>query len=665
MPISANQGSKVIVQEINLSQVITAASTSVAAQIIVSNKGDTTKPVLYTNAQDYLAAYGNPNARISFDVYCGLDYFKEGNQLWALRVVGTGALYSAVMAYEDQDGSTKLVSITGGIVDPTIPSWDVLKSTYAPTARRPIALFYPGQGQGSYANDYMVAIRSSALAAPAWPVAPDPTLPISSATTGGILPAGTYQYQVSTIGPNGETVASSAQTIVIATGGTNTNKVVLNWKPVAGAQGYKVYGRTQGANNMGYMITVGQSGDSYITFTDDGSIVPDTTQPPITDPSKAAAAPPTFGVSVFLQSRSDQYPVEQFTCSLTDYTDSTGLETELEQAINPFSQYIRVTSYVPLMDPAQPLPVITSTGPQAMAGGNSGSAPLSTAVAGAWNVFANKQLYKVNILLNSGHSSPDVQLAMDTLAQQRGDCVALLDVPSNSQQFQQAINYRNLRLNLNSTYSALFCPDVLEADTINGKQQYVPFSGWAAALCARTDRVANPSFSIAGLNRGIVNVLGTRYTYDQGQMDALFQAQVNYTQTFVGQGTALWEQQTLAAQMSALSWLSVRRIVNVIKVALYQFLLYSLQEPNDDFTGRQIVQSCSDYLQTIKNARGISDFKVVSDASNNTAQDFNSGIRNVTVIIIPVIPIHIINLQVVISKQGVSFTEALSSVAGR
>jgi phage tail sheath protein FI len=225
-----------------------------------------------------------------------------------------------------------------------------------------------------------------------------------------------------------------------------------------------------------------------------------------------------------------------------------------------------------------------------------------------------------------------------------------------------AINYRNLQLNLNSTYSGLFSPDVLEADTINGQQQYVPFSGQAAARCAYTDSVANPSFSIAGLNRGLLSVLGTRYQYDQGEMDALFQAQVNYTQTFVGQGTALWEQQTLAAEMSALSWLSVRRIVNVIKVALYQFLLYSLQEPNDDFLGRQIVSSCSDYLQTIQNARGITAFTVVSDTSNNTAQDFNTGVRNVTVIIIPTIPVHIINLQVVISQQGVSFTEALSQV---
>ncbi|MDN3040783.1 phage tail sheath subtilisin-like domain-containing protein, partial [Enterococcus faecium] len=292
----------------------------------------------------------------------------------------------------------------------------------------------------------------------------------------------------------------------------------------------------------GLMVTVGQQSTDNITFTDDGTIpnsAIDTTKQPITDPTKAAPPSPTFGVSVYDTTRSTQYPIEQFNCSLTDYTDSNGLETELEQAINPFSQYIRVTSNVPSLP--TPLPIISSVStPVNMAGGNSGGAVTSLQVAGAWNVFANKQLYKINILLNSGHASPDVQLAMDSLAQQRGDCVALLDVPSNAQQFQQAINYRNLQLNLNSTYSALFAPDVLEADTINGKQQYVPFSGWAGALCARTDRVANPSFSPAGLNRGIVNVLGTRYTYDQGQMDALFQAQVNYTQTFVGQGIALW-----------------------------------------------------------------------------------------------------------------------------
>jgi hypothetical protein len=643
MTISANQGSKVIVQEINLSQVVTSASTSVVAQVIVSNQGSTS-PLLFTNGQDYLAQYGNPNAQISFDVYCALDYFAQGNQLWGLRVAGAGALYAALLMWTDGN-LTYLTPITAGIVDPTEPDWSAILPSGS--SNEAIALFYPALGPGSYADNYAISIASSNIATPEG-------LALSSSATGGSLPAATYEYQISAVGSNGETLVSQPVQIVIA-GSQVTNEITLTWDNVPLAQGYNIYGRT--ANGIGYITQIGQG---TLTWTDTGAITPNTAKQPITSPADLPAPDPVFTVSVFNTAQSSTFPVEQFDCSLEDNTDASGLETELEQRINPFSQYIQVTSNVPSLMTVPAVDSVTATN---MAGGESGAAPTSEDVAGAWATFSNKQLYAVNILLNSGHSTPDVQLAMDTLAQQRGDCITLLDVPSASQQFQQAINYRNLQLNLNSTYSALFSPDVLEADTINGKQQYVPFSGQAAARCAYTDSVANPSFSIAGLNRGLVSVLGTRYTYDQGEMDALFQAQVNYTQTFVGQGTALWEQQTMSAEFSALSWLSVRRIVNVIKVSLYKFLLYSLQEPNDDFLGRQIVSSCSDYLQTIQNARGISAFTVVSDTSNNTAQDFNSGIRNVTVIIIPTIPVHIINLQVVISQQGVSFTEALSQVS--
>lgn len=642
MTISAKQSSKVIVQEINLSQVITSASTSVVAQVVVGSQGRTT-PVQFTNGQDYKTEYGNPNAQISFDVYCGLDYFGEGNQLWGLRVVGAGAMYSAVLLYNDGTGM-KLLPIAGGVVDPTRPEWPDLLPTGG--SNEAVALFYPNKGPGSYGDNMALSIVSNNVATPG-------NVAGASAATGGTLVPATYEYQVSSLSATGETLASNPAQVVIGGAGV-TNSVTITWDADPQAIGYNVYGRA--ADGVGLMVQVGQGTTS---FTDTGSLTPDVTKQPITSPANAAKPLPTFGINVYDLSQSSQFPIEQFNCSLTDFTDSTGTETELEQRINPFSSNIQVTSNVPaLLD----VPEVTSVATTAMTGGDSGAAPTAFDIAAAWPTFANKQLYAINILLNSGHADPIVQLAMDTLAQQRGDCVAMLDVPSASQQFQQAINYRNLNLNLNSTYSALFSPDVLEADTINGKQQFVPFSGWAAALCARTDRVANPSFSIAGLNRGLVNVLKTRFTYDDGQSDALFNAQVNYTKTFIGQGIALWEQQTMAAQFSALSWVSVRRIVNVIKVALYQFLLFSLQEPNDDFLGRQIVASCSDYLQSIQNARGISSFTVISDSNNNSAQDFNSGIRNVTVIIVPVIPVHIINLQVVISKQGVSFTEALSQV---
>jgi hypothetical protein len=680
MTISANQGSKVIIQEINLSQVITSASTSVVAQVIASNQGRTV-PVQFTNAQDYLAEYGNPDASISMDVYCGLDYFKEGNTLWGLRVAGANAAYSAVlMSGNVATGQVVLTALPNGIVDPSNPDWNnlIIPPSGAPT---PLALFFAGTGPGGYGNTLGIEIVTTILGQIENVVTSTGQLPSSSTAVG--LAAGTYQYQVSNVGSNGEALASSIVIQTIA-GSQGRNYVTVSWPYSPIATSYNIYGNS--ASTYGLMTTVGQvplsatvnltdsSGNvivdskgnpiQFVQWTDNGSMTPDTTKEPVSSAADLAAPIQTFGVNVYDSSQSTSTPVESFNVSYYDNTDSTGLETELEQRLNPFSQYIQCVSNINAETTlvGNIPPPANDAGPVYMTGGNSGDVPTDYEIAAAWDTFSDKQLYAINILLNSGHSSPTVQLAMDTLAQSRGDCVALLDVPSASQTFQNAINYRKLNLNLNSTYSALFNPDVLEADTINGKQQYVPFSGWAAALCARTDRVANPSFSIAGLNRGLVNVLKSRYTYDQGEMDAMFQAQVNYTQTFIGQGIALWEQQTLAAQMSALSWLSVRRIVNVIKTSLYQFLLYSLQEPNDDFTGRQIVASCSDYLQSIQNARGISSFTVISDSSNNTAQDFNSGIRNVTVIIVPVIPIHIINLQVVVSKQGVSFQEALSQV---
>jgi len=642
MTISADQSSQVIVQEINLSQVIVSASTSIVAQVIVANQGPVV-PTLITNPQIYLSQYGNPNAQISFDVYCGLDYFNEGSQLWGLRVVDPSALYAAVLMWTD-GMETYLTQITAGVVNPMQPDWMALLPPG--TSNEAIALFYPNRGPGAYGDAVGISITSNNLETPTGLMA-------TSYPTGGFLSASTYSYQVSALSGAGETLATNIVTIVIASG-TTTNEVVLTWNPVIGATGYDVYGRVAGT--IGLLATVG---GATTTFTDTGAIMPSLTKFPILSAAGLAPPNPFFSVNVFNTAQSSTYAVENFNCSLTDMTDTTGLEAELEQRINPFSQWIQVTSNVPSL---LTVPTVESVPLMTMAGGYAGTLPTSFEVAGAWATFGNKQLYPINILLNSGHSDPTVQLAMDTLAQARGDCVALLDVPSASQAFQSAIDYRNLQLNLNSTYSALFSPDMLEADTINGKQQYVPFSGWASALCARTDRVANPSYSIAGLNRGIVGVLGTRYTYDAGEMNSLFQAQVNYTQTFVGSGTALWEQQTMSTQFSALSWLSVRRIVNVLKTSLYSFLLYSLQEPNDPFLGNQIVGACSAYLLSLQNARALTSFTVVSDTTNNSAQDFNSGIRNVTVIIIPTIPTHIINLQVAISKQGVSFAETLTQV---
>lgn len=646
MTILVQRASDVRVQEIDLSQVITSASTAVGCQVVVAKQGSP-DPKFFTNADDYLLEYGNPDAQVSFDVYCGLDFFREGDQMWARRAVHDDALYAGVLMYNSDD-STFLIGTGDGVRNPQLPDW----STMIPDPQDdPIALFYPIRGPGSYAKTLAVEVTSNNLTSPT-------NLASTTDETGGTLLAGIYEYQVAAVGDNGETMASQpVQQQII--GAVVTGVVNLSWDPVPLANGYMVYGRSPDGELVGLLDVVGSE---QTTWTDNGLIPPDLSKKPITSPADLPPANPTFTVSVYDLNESIDNPLEQFVCTLAPFTDSSGIECELEERINPYSQYIQVTSNVPAMTS---VPNVGSAVKTNLAGGDSGTAPTEFDVAKAYGIFANKQLYQINTLINGGHSTPTVQRAMDALAVKRWDSLACLDVPSSRQKFQSAVDYRRLTLNLNSSYSALFCPDVLEADLINGKQQYVPFSGWAAALCARTDRVANPSFSIAGLNRGLVDVLKTRETYDDGQATQLFKSQVNYTRTFVGQGIALWEQQTLQAKTSALSWVSVRRIVNTMKTALYQFLLYSLQEPNDDFTGRQIVGACTQYLQGIQDARGISSFQVISDTSNNSAAMFNSGVRRVTVIIVPIIPIHEIQLQMVISKQGVSFSEALSQVGGQ
>ena len=94
---------------------------------------------------------------------------------------------------------------------------------------------------------------------------------------------------------------------------------------------------------------------------------------------------------------------------------------------------------------------------------------------------------------------------------------------------------------------------------------------------------------------------------------------------------------------------------------MYNGLVPYLQERNDDFTARAIKAVCDEYLQGLKDARAISDFQV---STKTSTAELNSGIRKVTVVIVPMIPIHEIQLNVVISKQGASFEEVLSSVGG-
>lgn len=644
MPALTQQSSDVRFREIDLSQSLRSRSTANGAIVIVSNKGRTGR-FNTTTWTDFVAEYGERNAQISFGHYCARDFFDEGNYLDVVRVVNSDALYSGVLLKDDGSGVTSLLAISAGIPDPLNINWTL----YTGSGAKPMLMFYPKSGPGSYANSIGIRVTSQNLSAPAAPT-------LQSANTGGSLVSATYSYKVSAISEVGETLASSATTITIG-GSISTGTVTVNWTAVEGARGYNVYGRTGGSEKL-----IVQLGADKILFLDDGSLTPNAAIAPITNPSNLAAPTPVFKVEVYDNDINVATPQETWFCTLTDQIDGNGRQMEATQQLNAFSSYVSCQSYATSL---VSIPTIKNTTKTSLAGGSSGTAPTNSQIAQAWtDNFYDPEQSSVNVLINAGYTAVTVQQAMIQVAEHRGDATAVLDMPSTMQKYQDAVTYRQLVLNANTSYAAIYSSDVFINDNFNGKQLYVPPSGKVAAVYARNDRVAGPQYAPAGLNRGQVDVLSLRNDYNDSQRTQLFQAQVNYIRRFVGAGTAVFEQVTLQNKQSALSWVNVRRMINVIKGGVKDYLMYSLQEPNDDFLRRQIVVALTEYLQYWKDARGILDFQVISDSSNNPDAKYNLGILTVTVIITPVIAVHEIGVDIVITKAGVSFKEINISALG-
>jgi hypothetical protein len=630
------QSSDVRVREIDLSQVIASNASSRAAIVFVSAKGRTGR-FNVTNTQAFVAEYGTPNAQISFGHYAALDYLQEGTSIECVRVVATDAKLSGLMLNDVSNTTGLTVFGSTGVSDPD--AFDFEAAVVG--SDTPLVLFTPKRGPGSHGDNLAVKILSENISPPSAPSV------VLGGASGGTLAAASYSYAVTAISAIGETLPSTAGTLVVASG--TTNRITVTWTAVAGARGYKLYGRIVGGG-YGLIATLNAN---TLSYSDTGTVTPVVaTQPP----GVAPTATTRFTVQIFDNSLNTVLPQEEFECTLADEVDEIGQQMEIVQRITAFSELLNVHSNVPNLLSAAP--TVKAVAKTSLAGGASGSAVTNSQIAQTWSThFLDAEKVKVQLLINGGYTDTTVQQAMVTVASSRGDAVALLDMPVASQAAVDAIAYRQLTSGIDSNYAAIYSSDNFVSDPYNGKKLYTPPSGWAAAICARTDRLVGASGAPAGLNRGIIPVLGSRYEYDAQERTDLFNANINYTRKVIGSGTAIFEQVTMYSKNSALSWLSVRRMLNVIKTSVKDFLMFSLQEPNDDFTRRQIVTSCTEYLQAWKNARGISDFQVVVDDTNNTKAFYNLGILKVAFFVTPIIPIHEIQLDVIITKRGVEYSE--------
>ena len=647
MAVLARRASDVYVAERDASTMITTSSTAAAAIVVVGSQGPSSKPRRYTNPNDFIRDYGAPNARVSFDHFAALKFFEDGNDLWAIRAVGAGAKYSAVIVKQDTSGRTVARTVTEGVVNPEMPDWGLLVDP----GEVPLFLLYAKRGQGSYGDSFAVEVESSNLDRPE-------DLNGQAVPSGGGLGDGSYEYVVAALSPSGESLASAATTVVIA-GSSGTAQVELSWEPVIGASGYHIYRRTRvgTTGNVNVWASLGRIGAAIAGFTDTGWVTPNTDVTAMTNPGQQGAPDTSFTIRIYDDAVSVTNPVETMVVSINDSVDETGQQQELESKLNPYSEYISARSNrANLFE----IPVVKSFRKMYLGGGASGAAPTTADINACWSRFLDREQYTIDVLINSGRSSVVVQKHMDYVAglSGRGDSAAYLDVPSASQAFQETIDYRRIDLNLNSSFSALFGPDILVADPISGSVTYTPPSGAAAGLYARTARRNAPWFSIAGLNRGLINAVDIRHSYDNGQATAMVQAQISYIKKRLGQGIYLADQFTLQSQASAMQFLNIRHLLNIVKRSLYDDLIYSMHEPNDEILRRQTKYRIEQFLTTVVEKRGLQKFTVDIGNTLNSPAYSNSGVLRLAIILLPVLATREIQLSLIVSKAGIELSEA-------
>jgi phage tail sheath protein FI len=187
---------------------------------------------------------------------------------------------------------------------------------------------------------------------------------------------------------------------------------------------------------------------------------------------------------------------------------------------------------------------------------------------------------------------------------------------------------------------------------------WVPDSGHVAGLCAYTDDVTEPWFSPAGLNRGqLRGVSKLALNPNKTQRDDLYKARVNPIVSFPGEGIVLYGDKTALSRPSAFDRINVRRLFITLEKAIATFAKYQLFELNDEFTRSAFRAAVEPYLRIVQARRGITDFRVICDTTNNTGAVIDSNGFVADIYIKPARSINFITLNFIATRTGVEFKE--------
>jgi phage tail sheath protein FI len=629
----------VLVQERDLTRIIPAVSTSVGAFAGEFRKGPLDEIVTVSSEQELVETFGKPDSNNFEDFFSAANFLQYSN---ALRVVRA---QNSSIANAVASGSSFVIKNETDYINNYATGQGSVGEWAARTA-------------GAWGNNLLVSICPSAAAyettvvttLASTPAVGDTQITVTSGTNiavGDIINFSTtaatsdyndgHEYRVTAKATNLITIVRHPS----GTGGlqrvlTNGCNIRRRWRfydQVAGAPGTSPYATSKGGSNDEIHV---------IVVDEDGGIsgTANTVLEVYQKLSKASDAKSPQGDTNY-------YPtVIQTRSKYVYWMDHNSGGTNWGNTASG-------TTYT-----AVSTPTLTS-----LQSGSDGSAVTVAQKKTAYEKFLDSETVDVGLIIAGPGDATHVDNVI-SIAEDRKDAVAFVspersDVVNVANANTQTSNvvgfYNSIR---SSSYVVFDSGYKYQYDRYNDVYRYVPLNGDIAGLSARTDLIADSWYSPAGFNRGTIRgAVKLAYNPNKTQRDDLYRNRVNAVVTFPGQGTVLFGDKTGLSAPSAFDRINVRRLFIVLEKAISTASKFQLFEFNDEFTRANFRNIVEPFLREVQGRRGITDFLVVCDETNNTGEVIDRNEFIAEIFVKPARSINFITLQFVATRTGVSFEE--------
>ena len=319
--------------------------------------------------------------------------------------------------------------------------------------------------------------------------------------------------------------------------------------------------------------------------------------------------------------------------------------------------------------------VPANVGPVALTGGTDGSSASTgdfTQDGKGLSLLKDPDLISFNLLITPGairecgDTTQVITRRCLEVCESRGDAFYIADPIyglDTATELKDSVNGANGQANgpaLDSSYGAIYAPWVSVYDAYNQKTVWCPPSAFMAGQFAYSDRVAQPWFATAGLNRGkLTNALGVQINLNRDDLEVLQAPReiINPIRNIVGEGIVIWGQRTMQRKTSALDRVNVRRMINFAKSSVIGATKILLFDQNDTKTWRKFSQLVNPIIQNIKDTRGLYDFRVICDESTNPPTLVDQNQMQGKILLKPTKTAEIITVDFNILNTGASFNE--------